>query len=197
VPSFSGDCSSGIVLPVEIISFYAICQLHGIEIIWQTASEQNNSHFIIEKSHDALIFNPIGIIKGKGNSNIEVSYSFTDNHIQSIDNYYRLKQVDYDGNYQWSNAIYCSSACNATNESKVLVFFNKEFNELIVSYYGSYVGIAQFEIIDITGKTLYRYEIYIDTENFSTIFFTNLPSSIYLYSLTYEKNQYNNKFIVN
>ncbi|MGG7662678.1 C25 family cysteine peptidase [Dyadobacter sp. BHUBP1] len=83
-------------LPVNLISFNAKAAGTKVEVTWKTASERNNSHFIVERSYNARNFEEIGRVEGKGDSNSEVSYSFTDSKPLAGTSYYRLKQVDFD-----------------------------------------------------------------------------------------------------
>ena len=72
---------------------------------WSTASESNNSRFEIQRSADGENFGSIGWVDGAGNSSEEKSYKFMDDDpIRSI-NYYRLKQIDYDGKYEYSKIV--------------------------------------------------------------------------------------------
>lgn len=84
-------------LPIELISFTGEKITTNENLLrWSTASESNNSHFIIEHSVDAKTWNAIGRVEGNGNSVIERNYQLTHtNPIQGI-NYYRLVQVDFD-----------------------------------------------------------------------------------------------------
>ncbi len=92
-------------LPVEMLNISAICE-NGLGIIsWETASEINNSHFIIERSSDAIHWTEIGRKEGSGNSNSLLSYTWSDiNPIEK--SYFRLKQVDFDGQYKIYDPIY-------------------------------------------------------------------------------------------
>ena len=66
---------------------------------WKTASEINNSHFEIERSNNGKDFIKIGEIAGQGTSNSTKRYQFTDKNPGSAQQYYRLKQVDFDGKF--------------------------------------------------------------------------------------------------
>jgi hypothetical protein len=69
---------------------------------WVTASERNNAGFTLERSEDGAAFRAIGYVEGSGDSNEERRYSFTDEQPARGLNYYRLKQTDYDGAYEYS-----------------------------------------------------------------------------------------------
>ena len=84
-------------LPIELLSQSAKCTDKGVEFSWSTATETNNDYFTIERSADGYIFEELGTVKGAGNSNQVLSYSFIDDNFTHNFYYYRLKQTDFDG----------------------------------------------------------------------------------------------------
>lgn len=91
------------VVPVELASFDAILlENETVQLSWTTASEINNSHFEIERSEDGEHFSRIGYVAGYGNSVITQEYSFVDGSPKTGLNYYRLKQMDFDGKFEYS-----------------------------------------------------------------------------------------------
>ncbi|MBI5917465.1 MAG: T9SS type A sorting domain-containing protein [Bacteroidetes bacterium] len=93
------------LLPVELISFDGNVAGASIELHWQTASEVNNRSFSIEHSADGSHFQTIGEVSGANNSNVEINYTFVDKQPQPGTNYYRLKQTDFDGQFEHSPVI--------------------------------------------------------------------------------------------
>jgi fibronectin-binding autotransporter adhesin len=92
-------------LPVELITFKAK-QINDLALLnWETASESNNDYFEVHKSRNGKEFSLIGTVEGSGNSNKKIGYSFTDKYLNTGLNYYRLKQVDFDGTTTWSDAV--------------------------------------------------------------------------------------------
>ncbi len=90
-------------LPVSLLSFNASKQDKNVELKWNTSSEINNSHFVVERSVDATHFNEIALVKGAGNSTTEKKYSVLDLQPDlNAKNYYRLKQIDFDGTFTYS-----------------------------------------------------------------------------------------------
>ncbi|MGN7886776.1 C25 family cysteine peptidase [Dyadobacter sp. 22481] len=82
-------------LPVSLVSFDAkAAGSEKVNVTWVTASERNNSHFVIERSYNAKNFEAIGSMEGRGDSDVPTSYEFTDLNPFAGTNYYRLKQVD-------------------------------------------------------------------------------------------------------
>ncbi len=91
------------VLPVELISFEASYSNSSIILNWTTASEISNQGFEIQRAIDSFEFKKIGYVSGNGNSNTINNYTYTDNASSNSGiYYYRLKQIDFDGKYEYS-----------------------------------------------------------------------------------------------
>jgi uncharacterized repeat protein (TIGR02543 family) len=85
-------------LPVDLMDFSVNCtEKDNIKIYWSTATEYNSSHFQIEKSNNGLIWNELSVLEAAGNSNSAISYFFEDRLASEL-TYYRLCQVDLNGN---------------------------------------------------------------------------------------------------
>ena len=96
---------AGCTLPVRLLSFKSEAQSSGIELTWQTGEEIGNSHFDVEKSSNAQNFEVIGRVNGQGTVKGKQNYSFLDSSPKNGLNYYRLKQVDFDGKVEYSRII--------------------------------------------------------------------------------------------
>lgn len=92
-------------LPVELTSFTAKPQANAVQLNWQTASEQRNSHFEILRSADGSSFDVIGRKEGHGTTQIKQTYSFVDKQPVNGTSYYALKQYDEDGVSKLYDAI--------------------------------------------------------------------------------------------
>ncbi len=97
-------------LPVELTSFSAECKENSVELKWQTATEVNNYGFEIQRlavSNQQLAngWVAISFVKGHGNSNSTKDYSFTDEPKGGREFKYRLKQIDFDGKYEYSKTV--------------------------------------------------------------------------------------------
>ncbi len=90
------------VFPVELISFSGKATPGAIQLNWETSTELNNEKFIIERSTDGRTFQMIGEERGQGTTQQIQSYQFTDQAPVAGLNYYRLKQMDYDGQFAYS-----------------------------------------------------------------------------------------------
>jgi len=96
-------------LPIELYSFVAYCDdgVNNIKVNWSTISETNNDYFVLWKSYDGINFESIGQVDGAGNSNSYLEYDFLYNEYNTEKTiYYKLQQVDYDGNFSYSDVIY-------------------------------------------------------------------------------------------
>jgi hypothetical protein len=102
VENYVNDIEAGGVdypLPVELLYFNAISK-NEVILKWATATEINNDYFSIERSEDGKFFYEIGRVKGNGNTNEIISYSYEDKFELASTEYYRLKQVDFDGRFE-------------------------------------------------------------------------------------------------
>lgn len=112
--SGGGTSGSGVItgtvsspLPVELMDFYAQqLSTTQVELIWQTASENNNAGFEVLHSVNGGEWQKIGFVKGKGHSDIVSSYSYTHTAGEADMNYYKLKQLDENGQFVYSDIIY-------------------------------------------------------------------------------------------
>lgn len=92
-------------LPITLASFTGSADKEKVQLQWVTSSEINNEHFEIERSTSGDEFQTVTIIQGAGTSNIMHQYSADDYSPAAGTNYYRIKQVDYDGKYSYSEII--------------------------------------------------------------------------------------------
>jgi hypothetical protein len=98
------DCDFG-TLPIELILFEAALKMNRIHLNWTTETEENNSHFEIQRSSDGAYFQTIGQISGHGTTISSHYYTYIDTDPLVGYNYYRLKQFDFDGDYTYSKII--------------------------------------------------------------------------------------------
>jgi hypothetical protein len=144
------DCA---LLPVELIRFEGYNRTEGNLLEWTTASEINNDYFEVERSKDGLLFTNVGMVIGSGNSSHQLHYKWLDKIPLNGINYYRLRQVDYDGKYAYSGivAIFYSLKAdevkispNPTSDLIYLTTDNKEQQIAIYDGIGNLVEILDF-----------------------------------------------------
>lgn len=92
-------------MPVEMSYFKGVVHQNGVELEWQTARELHNDYFTVEKTQDFKTFHTLGIIKGKGTTDREHTYRFFDYSPYPGISYYRLKQTDTDGKFEYIGPV--------------------------------------------------------------------------------------------
>jgi len=103
---FTGGVSENITpLPVELLYFNGLADEGRVLLQWATATEINNDFFEVQKSETGEDFEVIGTVDGSGDSDELLEYEFVDKQPFTGENFYRLRQVDFDGSYEYSNII--------------------------------------------------------------------------------------------
>jgi hypothetical protein len=102
---YASDFLPPVIVPVELTSLSASVNGKSVILNWATATEKNNMGFEIQKSSDKSSFTKIGFVNGNGTTTELKKYSFADNNVLNAKNYYRLKQMDYDGTYNYSPIV--------------------------------------------------------------------------------------------
>ncbi|MDP2387343.1 MAG: T9SS type A sorting domain-containing protein [Bacteroidota bacterium] len=125
--------NSGGILPIELISFKGNCEGNNILLSWTTATETNNNFFTIEKSGDAINWETVGTISGAGSSTVYRNYSYLDDKMEWNSDvvYYRLKQTDFNGKFEYFPPI---GIANCSEELKVLVYPNPVSDQLHIQF---------------------------------------------------------------
>jgi hypothetical protein len=137
-------------LPIELVNFncsYINRNTNGLN--WTTASESNNDYFAIERSSNGIEFNQIAKVDGAGNSLTTLNYSFKDENPLSGISYYRLKQVDFNGKFSYSEI------CSVTNngDGNVSFYPNPVRTSLTIDYEFSEKPKSNvISVTDVTGK---------------------------------------------
>ena len=103
--ALSDATTANSVLPVTGLELKAVKNSQNVTLNLTTRSEINTSHFEIERSNDGNIFEVLGQVKAKGNTTTTSNYTFVDQDLLSEYTYYRVKSVDTDGKYRYSNMV--------------------------------------------------------------------------------------------
>ncbi len=140
-------------LPIELLSFISACNKGVTTLKWQTASEINNDYFEIQKSENAIDFHKIGEVSGNGNSNKVQSYSFVDENSSRQTVYYRLKQVDFNGAYKYSQII-TSNCVDENNE--LSIYPNPIKNSFTIKLLKNTTYPLQLEVRDYLGRKIHH-----------------------------------------
>ena len=148
---FGAGSEDGNPLPVELVSFSGACNDGFVELIWETASEYNSSHFDVENSRDGITWDVVKTIEAAGNSNELLTYGYNDVSDHGGDNYYRLTQVDFDGTSKTYDVINVS--CAQTTSGYFSIFPNPSSGSFQVMLNNSdIIGQAEMNIVDTKGN---------------------------------------------
>ncbi len=151
-------CNCISALPVEMVSFDAILNNDEKEVTlkWTTASESNNSHFELQRSLDGSRFDYLNVTTGQGNSNQLQAYSFVDEDPVPGVNYYRLKQVDFDGTQTYSNIV----SVKISTESVIASVIPNPVNDKAVVRFGEKLPVrSKLQILSSMGQVLATYHV--------------------------------------
>ncbi|MBS4034055.1 MAG: S8 family serine peptidase [Ignavibacterium sp.] len=99
------DALNNSPVPVELTAFYGSYQNGSVILEWITSTEANNRGFEIQRTNDNSLFETIGFVDGKGTTTNRITYSFIDTELNRKRYSYRLKQIDYDGSFQYSSEV--------------------------------------------------------------------------------------------
>jgi hypothetical protein len=168
-------------LPVELISFSAKILSRKIQIQWETASEKNNAQFIIEKKEHGNDWRKISSVEGAINSNSLMQYSISDFNPVSGTQYYRLKQVDTDGKFEYSHVLRVEYGGKRTK-----VFPNPFTDKIFVKTNGENSS-KSIELKSISGNSMQTTAEYLG-QNKWEINTQSLESGTYILYM-YMKNQ--------
>ncbi len=178
--------------PVEISRFESsVIEKNKIELQWTTASELNNDYFEIERSTDGNIFKDIGRVKGNGTSSLVERYSFIDDSPHFGKNYYRLKQVDFDGVFSFSKILLENIQ---TDKSEISIFPNPSKDFICIE---SHVNIEQVRVYNIVGENLSHTAV-INKKNDQTynLNLQGLETGLYIISVKTNDNNDSSKIIL-
>lgn len=169
-------------LPVKLSFFSGLKEMQRNRLIWQTASEINNSHFVLERSDDGQYFYPLETLKAAVNSNSPKKYTTYDNTPGPL-SYYRLQQVDLDGMNTISNIITIDRGVNNTTHSFFELYPNPAGSVINCRFTESHAGNATVIIRDFTGRKI-REEIISETKQMFSLDIHELTKGVYFFEVT-------------
>ncbi len=139
-------------LPIELLSFSAKALGKKSLLEWVTASEINSDYFMIQRSLDGSAFDDIGTIKAAGNSTTLKNYSFLDKSIKGSSVYYRLCEVDYDGQKSFSEVVRVNFEFLGFEIATSSVDYENQLIKLHVN--NDAAQNIQYHITDMLGKVI-------------------------------------------
>lgn len=168
-------------LPIHLLSFDANVTKEGVMTSWVTATEINNDYFVVERSHNGIEFSKVDIVEGAGNSSVSLSYSLLDKNPGIGIVYYRLKQVDYDGKFSYSDVVAVKIKNNLTGVS----IFPNPASQSIQVQFESFGISSTLQVLDIVGKEVIHKEVSGKTGlQISEIEIKDLPAGAYSVVIT-------------
>ncbi len=174
-------------LPVELVSFSSAVIGNDVELKWSTSEEINNSHFEIERRLTAGVWNNIGRVRGSGNVSSLTEYNFTDKNVAAGNYQYRLRQVDYNGNYEYFNLAQ-EVKVGSPDRLELGQNYPNPFNPATkISYKLHASGFVTLKVFDIAGRQIAllinkiqeagTYEVNFNASQFG------MSAGVYLYKL--------------
>jgi hypothetical protein len=188
-------------VPVELINFTSSIEDNTVKLVWETSSEKNNKEFHIERgssstSH-ALEWKTIGFMNGNGTTTQKQFYSFIDVPTTEGIYSYRIKQVDFDGNFNYSNEI----EVNFFNRMNFALLQNypNPFNPMTtISYQIPHAGIVTIKVFDALGSEIANLVNEVKQGGVHEITFdaSGLPSGLYLYRMIVDGQTFTKKMML-
>lgn len=184
-------------LPVELLSLEAYGNDNHIMVEWATATELNNSGFEILRSTDGENFENIAWLDGNGTSSDINIYAFKDyNFLPNIRYYYRLKQIDFNGEYEYSDIV---SAILKAKDSNLSISLapNPSLYESTLTIRSSEKGAAALKIFDALGKLVVNSQLWIQADIDQFLIQTkHLEEGVYFLSLEMQASTTNQKLFI-
>lgn len=178
-------------LPIELVNFNCGNSKNSNTLSWTTATESNNDYFAIERSTNGAEFVQIAKVDGAGNSLNTLNYSYRDENSLKGISYYRLKQVDFNGKFTYSEI------CSVTNngDGNIVFYPNPVKNSLTIDYEFSEKPISNvISITDVTGKLVSVTSSFADYR--VTLDCSDLAEGIYFLKVLIGEREVVNKFTV-
>lgn len=173
------------IIPVELTSFYLSYIGDAVNLKWLTATELNNFGFEIERKTNSSEYVKIGFLSGYGTSSESHSYFFVDKDLKSGQYYYRLKQIDFDGTYKFSQEL--SITIEPPKVFSLLQNYPNPFNPVtLIKYSLATKSNVQLSVYDILGKKVMDLinNSVIEPGNHQIEFdASDIPSGVYFYRL--------------
>lgn len=178
------------VLPVELVSFAATADQMNTELNWTTATEVNNFGFEVERTEvrsqkPEVKWSKVGFVEGNGTTNAPKEYSFTDMNLGSGNYSYRLKQIDRDGKFEYSQSVEITIGTTPT-EFALLQNYPNPFNpSTLISYQLPSNSLVSLKVYDAIGREMATLVNEVKEAGSYSVQFnaSHLSSGIYFYTI--------------
>ena len=182
-------------LPVSLLSFTAAKNNSAVALNWLTASEQNSSLFEVERSTNGETYTRIGVVRAAGNSSTKLSYQLNDNEPYLGLNYYRLKMVDTDGSFEYSEVRQVNFG---NRDLRILSAYpNPAQNEIVLNVAApkGYKN-AQLRILNAQGSVAMSQDVTEDlSDDYINLNISALAKGVYLAEIASEKQVVRTRFV--
>lgn len=173
------------IFPIELLYFEASLTEVGVLLRWGTATEVNNYGFEIQRADSSLHFLGIDFMPGSGNSNSPKHYFYIDSSLTDYGiYYYRLKQIDNDGTFNFSDTVHIIyqptivETRKSKNQTKVFVTNNIKLRELTINLMDEIKDEIVISVFTLTGQKILEKSIYPDNKVYR-LDYKNFSSGIY------------------
>lgn len=175
-------------LPVSLLDFAAKIEGDAVKLSWTTASEKDNQGFVVEKSVDTKKWNTIGFVNGSGTSTEKINYSYSDLTPVNGINYYRLKQLDWSGEINYSEV---ASVSLNSKTGQILLYPNPANDKVSIIV----LKPLSITLLNAVGQTV---DVVVDIhDDVSLLSVGQLPSGIYMVLVQTEAGNSTAELIVN
>ena len=178
---------SMLVIPVELVKFAAQKDKSATKLTWTTATELNNAFYAIERSADGKDFEKIGEVSGYGNSQRMRDYAFMDEKPSGSVNYYRLRQVDFNGKETVSKTV----SVNFDKTASIKVYPAIASDKINVEINSD--GAADLTIVNLAGQVMKTQKVE-NTEGVLPINISDLPNGSYIIRLVSKNGEMTKRF---
>ncbi|PWT96420.1 MAG: hypothetical protein C5B52_15825 [Bacteroidetes bacterium] len=154
-----------VILPVDFLQFSAVQHSDAVNLAWKIVTTDQIDHFEVERSEDGSNFTSIGSVKKNVQLNTPSSFEFLDKdlNVNSTVIYYRIKVVNKDGLYKYSNILVIRLTTLASD--KIRIMPNPASSSVNISLYSALKGEVEIKLVDMTGKLVMRRIDKIDVGN--------------------------------
>ena len=174
-------------IPVELVKFAAQKDKSAAKLTWTTATELNNAFYAIERSTDGKDFDKIGEVSGYGNSQQMRNYTFMDEKPSGSVNYYRLRQVDFNGKETVSKTV----SVNFDKNASIKVYPAIATDKINVEINSD--GAADLTIVNLAGQVVKTQKVE-NTEGVLPINISDLPNGSYIIRMVSKTGEMTKRF---
>ena len=181
-----GDFVSGAALPVEWSFIRAEAGTEAAKLEWGTATESANKGFEVQHSANGKDWDVLDFVVGVGNASEENHYEYAHQRPVSGDNFYRLRQVDFDGVFEFSDIVYLEWEMK---ENTPLVYPNPTAGPLTINFPSPLIE-GSVQLVNLQGQVVERYQIANESLRMELMLSNTLPAGNYYLMTTAGQESY-------